>query len=166
METGRQRSTSERRLGNRADNLTHHSKLTTGRFDRHPVAVDPILKKLNYKAQSRVAVLDAPAGFEATLRLWSKDVPVASTSRADDAFVLAFVSNEDRLRAALPTFARLAEPGVAVMWVAYPKGTSKTMRSDINRDSIHRIVQEYGFELNRNVALDDDWSALRFKPIA
>jgi hypothetical protein len=126
--------------------------------------MDPILKKLNFKAQSRVAVLDAPPGFESKLQLWSKEVPVVSVSRPDDTFVLAFAADEDRLRAALPKFARLKEPGLAVMWVAYPKGTSKTMRSDINRGSIHRIVQEYGFELNRNVALDDDWSALRFKP--
>ena len=126
--------------------------------------MDAILKKLNFKAQARVAVLDAPPGFEPTLRLWANEVPVVSASRPDDTFVLAFVANEDRLRAALPKFAQLAERGLAVMWVAYPKGSSKTLRSDINRDSIHRIVQEYGFELNRNVALDDDWSALRFKP--
>jgi hypothetical protein len=53
----------------------------------------------------------------------------------------------------------LAGPGV--LWVAYPKGN----RSDINRDTLWPIVGEYGLRPNSQVAVDEVWSALRFRPL-
>jgi hypothetical protein len=47
----------------------------------------------------------------------------------------------------------------AVFWVAYPKGT----RSDINRDTLWPIVADFGLRPNGQVAIDDHWSALRFR---
>ncbi|GAA1690731.1 hypothetical protein GCM10009733_103680 [Nonomuraea maheshkhaliensis] len=55
--------------------------------------------------------------------------------------------------------AHLAEP--AVVWVAYPKGN----RSDINRDTLWPIVGEFGLRPNGQVAVDELWSALRFRPL-
>ncbi|RIQ24352.1 hypothetical protein [Jiangella rhizosphaerae] len=46
-----------------------------------------------------------------------------------------------------------------VVWVAYPKGG----RSDINRDTLWPIVAEFGLRPNGQVAVDDVWSALRFR---
>jgi hypothetical protein len=53
----------------------------------------------------------------------------------------------------------LTRPGV--LWFAYPKGN----RADINRDSLWPIVAEYGLRPITQVALDDVWSALRFRPL-
>ena len=53
----------------------------------------------------------------------------------------------------------LTEP--AIVWVAYPKGN----RSDINRDTLWPIVGEYGLRPNGQVAVDEVWSALRFRPL-
>jgi hypothetical protein len=46
-----------------------------------------------------------------------------------------------------------------VLWVAYPKGNT----SDVNRDSLWPIVAEFGMRPNGQVAIDDRWSALRFR---
>jgi hypothetical protein len=46
-------------------------------------------------------------------------------------------------------------------WVAYPKAN----RSDINRDTLWPIVAEYGLRPVTQVAIDDIWSALRFRPL-
>jgi hypothetical protein len=46
-----------------------------------------------------------------------------------------------------------------LLWVAYPKGN----RSDINRDSLWPILAERGLRPIGQVALDDTWSALRFR---
>ncbi|MFI7611117.1 hypothetical protein ACIBP6_07840 [Nonomuraea terrae] len=54
---------------------------------------------------------------------------------------------------------RLTDP--AVVWVAYPKGNA----SDINRDTLWPIVGEYGLRPNGQVAVDEVWSALRFRPL-
>lgn len=47
------------------------------------------------------------------------------------------------------------------LWIAYPKGN----RSDINRDTLWPIVAEYGMRPIGQVAVDDVWSALRFRPL-
>ncbi len=54
---------------------------------------------------------------------------------------------------------RLASP--AVLWVAYPKGN----KADINRDSLWPILAEYGLRPVGQVAVDEIWSALRFRPL-
>ncbi|MGD9939757.1 MAG: hypothetical protein AB7T74_08135 [Clostridia bacterium] len=51
----------------------------------------------------------------------------------------------------------------AVLWFAFPKQSSKTIRSDINRDSVWELLAPRQIHPNRNVAVDDDWSALRFR---
>lgn len=51
----------------------------------------------------------------------------------------------------------LAKPNI--LWIAYPKGN----KADINRDSLWKIVAEYGMRPNSQIAIDDTWSALRFR---
>jgi hypothetical protein len=47
----------------------------------------------------------------------------------------------------------------AVFWVAYPKGNT----TDINRDSLWPIVADFDMRPNGQVAIDETWSALRFR---
>jgi hypothetical protein len=69
-----------------------------------------------------------------------------------------FVEDATATRKALAEHsADLGKPGV--VWIAYPKGN----RTDINRDSLWPIVAEFGMRPNGQVAIDDRWSALRFR---
>ena len=54
--------------------------------------------------------------------------------------------------------ALLTEP--SVVWVAYPKGN----KSDINRDTLWPIVADYDMRPCGQVAIDNRWSGLRFRP--
>jgi hypothetical protein len=54
---------------------------------------------------------------------------------------------------------RLSGPGT--LWVAYPKAN----RADINRDSLWPILGEYGMRPISQVAVDQVWSAIRFRPL-
>jgi hypothetical protein len=47
-----------------------------------------------------------------------------------------------------------------LVWVAYPKGG----RADINRDSLWPILAEVDMRPVSQIAIDDVWSALRFRP--
>ncbi|HEX6031776.1 MAG TPA: hypothetical protein VFY90_10120 [Tepidiformaceae bacterium] len=47
----------------------------------------------------------------------------------------------------------------AAFWVAYPKAN----RADINRDTLWPILTEYGMRPIGQVALNDVWSAMRFR---
>lgn len=119
-----------------------------------------ILKKLFYKGQDSVLLLQAPAG----LKHLAKDfgAKVHSQARGRYGFILAFVKSlaeGEKLAKVLP---KLLEEK-AVVWVAYPKGTSKKYKSDYNRDRGHALMEKHGFTGVSLVALDGDWSAMRFK---
>jgi hypothetical protein len=53
--------------------------------------------------------------------------------------------------------------GDAVVWFAYPKGSSKRYKSEIDRDHGWQVMGDLGFEPVRMVAIDEDWSAIRFR---
>ena len=46
--------------------------------------------------------------------------------------------------------------------IAYPKVSSKKYTTDYNRDSGWNLLGEWGMEPVRQVAIDQDWSALAF----
>ena len=80
---------------------------------------------------------------------------------AEAGTVVVFVDDRASLEAALDAVGEdLARP--AYVWFAYPKGG----RSDINRDSLWPVVSERtGMRPITQIALDDTWSALRFRPL-
>ena len=49
----------------------------------------------------------------------------------------------------------------SVFWVLYPKAN----KADINRDTLWPILGEYGMRPISQVAVDETWSALRFRPL-
>jgi hypothetical protein len=53
----------------------------------------------------------------------------------------------------------LDKPGA--LWIAYPKGN----RTDVNRDTLWPIAADFGLRPNLQVAIDERWSALRFRPL-
>ncbi|MBO9717589.1 MAG: hypothetical protein J7507_12460 [Pseudoxanthomonas sp.] len=123
----------------------------------------PLFRKLNLGAHARVCVLDAPASFEPELAaLASAGVAVERTASATCGFALAFAITCAQRDAASATLAQTC-PGDAVLWLAYPKGTSKRSRGEFNRDGGWDVLGTAGFEPVRQVAIDEDWSALRFR---
>lgn len=123
----------------------------------------PVFAKLNLKDHTRIAVLSAPASFEPELTaLGGVTIARDLKSAGGIEFVLAFVTKQkevDVLAKPVSTKAR----GDAVVWFAYPKGTSKKYRSEINRDNGWQALGKAGFEPVRMIAIDEDWSALRFR---
>jgi hypothetical protein len=47
------------------------------------------------------------------------------------------------------------------LWLCYPKGN----RIALNRDSLWRLMASYGVRPVTQVAVDEVWSALRFRPL-
>lgn len=126
-----------------------------------------VFDKLQLKHHARIVVLGAPPSFEPALAALDDDVEVArSLAEAGEvAFALAFCTRRadlDALSAALVARA----PGDPVLWFAYPKGTSKRYTCDFNRDAGWDVLTAAGFRPVRQIAIDADWSALRFRRAA
>ena len=124
-----------------------------------------VFEKMNLKDQDAILVLDAPKSFEPELKtLKGVTVHCAPGRVTKIGFFLAFVTSQPEVDKS----ARLAAEktaGDAVVWLAYPKGTSKRYTSTINRDSGWKGMGAAGFEPVRMVAIDEDWSGVRFRRV-
>ena len=122
-----------------------------------------VFEKLNLGSRQEIVVLDAPESFTPELAL----LPVITIhhhveSVAEAEFWLAFVTRKAEVAKLAPEIARRAK-GDAIVWFAYPKGTSKTYTCDFNRDTGWAPLKKLGFDTVRSVAIDEDWTALRFR---
>lgn len=93
----------------------------------------PLFKKLNLKDQSEIVVLNAPASFEPELAALS-GVRVQRKVPKSLGFAVAFVLSQKQLDATSAQLVKSAQ-GDAILWFAYPKGTSKNYACDFNRDT-------------------------------
>lgn len=120
-------------------------------------------EKLQLKDAKTIVLLNAPASFEPELKSL-RDVKVVRDLKGagEIEFSLAFVTKQDEVDALAPSIAKNAKPD-AVIWFAYPKGTSKKYKSEIGRDNGWKILGRLGYEPVRAVAIDEDWSGMRFR---
>lgn len=127
--------------------------------------MDPILKKLNSKDQKELVILNAPETLSNVIQSWSTEIKISEAwpeLAHSVAFVIAFVQTQDEINQVVPKIdAALILDGL--FWLAYPKGSSKRYKCDFNRDRGWEILGELGYEGVRQVAIDEDWSALRFR---
>jgi hypothetical protein len=125
----------------------------------------PLFKKLNLKDQPEIFVLNAPANLEAELEALENIAVLDDVHDAEAiAFALAFVTQQTEVDTFARSIAAKAE-GDAIVWFAYPKQTSKKYKCEFNRDTGWGVLGELGFEGVRQVAIDADWSALRFRRV-
>jgi hypothetical protein len=122
-------------------------------------------QKLNLKDCSRIVVLNPPESFEPELATLH-DVTVLRKLQgvAEIGFSLAFVTKQQEVEALAKAIAKLAK-GDAVVWFAYPKASSKKYKSETKRDTGWQVLGKEGFEPVRMVAIDEDWSAVRFRRV-
>jgi hypothetical protein len=125
-----------------------------------------VFTKLNFKDHAAIVVLNAPPDFEAEIAALPSGVVVlrAAADAPASTFALAFVQTQTQIQETAHALAARAQ-GDALLWFAYPKGTSKRYTCDFNRDTGWDVLGTLGFEPVRQVAIDADWSALRFRRV-
>jgi hypothetical protein len=128
------------------------------------VTVNPIVKKLGLKPGMRALILAAPNGFVDRLTPLPDGVEIATKPTGTYGFIQLFATRIAEIRKSAPGLLQRAAPG-AVVWMTYPKKTSG-IDSDLSRDILAAAMTAKGWRPVSIVALDDVWSALRFRPIA
>lgn len=116
----------------------------------------PVPERLQVKRGRRLAVVGASPGLDRSVGALNAR---ASVAEAD--VILLVVPNRVRLQDQLPAVLERAQR-TAILWVAYPKLTSP-LAADLSRGIIHALVPDYGLDTVSQIAIDDDWSALRLK---
>ncbi|MCP9754418.1 hypothetical protein EGI26_04485 [Lacihabitans sp. CCS-44] len=127
--------------------------------------MDPLLKKLNFKEHKKIAILNAPEEFSEQMKVFSDYLEVTKKlSEEKLPFVLAFVKEQAQIDDLAPKIDAILDKD-GLFWWAYPKGSSKKHKCDFNRDNGWQIMGKLGYESVRMVAIDEDWSAFRFRKV-
>lgn len=126
---------------------------------------NPLLKKLNFKDQGQpVLIVNAPKSYDEVILAFEGEVHREPEQESYD-FVQVFGANNEELQAlAKKAVSYVKEDGL--LWLCYPKKSSKTYKgSDCSRETVMFMLADEGYEPVRQVAVDEDWSALRFREV-
>jgi hypothetical protein len=120
--------------------------------------IQGILKKLRYKPDKKGVILNAPD----TVKNEFRKAGFSSTISGKSEFTILFVKNRSEFE---KHFKSTTNKIVAdsLFWLSYPKGTS-SIATDVNRDILWKLAEPLGYRPVSQVAIDSDWSAMRFRP--
>ncbi|MCX2741911.1 YdeI/OmpD-associated family protein [Pontibacter anaerobius] len=120
-------------------------------------------KKLQLKTEQPLLLLQAPEKVAQTLQQEGYTFTKSDEAPSMGAYaaVLLFVQRAAELEALGPQALALLQPE-GILWVAYPKKTSG-VKTDLTRDKGWQVMAQMQYEAVRQVAVDDVWSALRFR---
>ncbi|HKP03193.1 MAG TPA: DUF3052 domain-containing protein [Chthoniobacterales bacterium] len=119
----------------------------------------PLAQKLGIKAGTKVAALNAPAGYRKLLAPLPAGVSFVDKATAGAGFVHLFATERRVLENEL-TRLRGVLDDAGVLWVSWPKKASG-VASDITEDIIREVCLPLGFVDIKVCAVDDTWSGLK-----
>jgi hypothetical protein len=136
--------------------------LLPGSFGKENCMPSSIQQKLQLKAGQAVAIINSPAGYLDKLRAELKENVLSTESMENAQSVILFVNNLAEVKALAPGVLKAAKED-CLLWIAYPKGTSK-VKTDVHRDILWEELKGTGWRPVRLIAMDDTWSVMRFRP--
>ncbi len=121
-----------------------------------------LLETLQLKDEKNLLIQGLPSSIEKQfIKLsFSKNLTPLLKSRKID-FAMVFAINQKQLICILADVVPYLRED-AKLWIAYPKLTSK-IASDLSREASWDFLSDYGLDGVRAAALDNVWTALRFK---
>ena len=123
--------------------------------------MDPLLKKLNFKSDMKIRVWNAPKELTPLIQSW-QEAGLLAVEGEVPTFMIAFVTSKEEVERVFPEIHQQS-PEDELIWLAYPKGSSKKYKASINRDHGWGMLGNLNYEPVRQIAIDEDWSALRFR---
>ncbi len=124
-------------------------------------ATSPLSRKLKLKPGVRAAVIDADTGYLERLDP-PADVVVRNDLQGPLDWIQVFVKTSAELAAVAPRIKAAIAPD-GVVWISYPKGSSK-MQTDLSRDKGWGPVEGADLMWLSLVSVDDTWSAFGLRP--
>ena len=121
------------------------------------------VKKLGLKPGMRALVISAPSGYIDSLVPLPDRVEVSESLGSAHDFVQFFATKKSEIAKSAKKLLQSAGPG-ALVWITYPKKTSG-VDSDLSREAVWAAMEGTGWRPVSQIAIDEIWSALRFRPI-
>jgi len=119
----------------------------------------PLPKKLGIKADSVVALVGAPEGFEATLGELPQGAVVRRGASGEADVTLWFTTSREELEREIMRMCAFAAGGG--LWIIWPKKASG-VESDLSQTVVREVGLASGLVDFKVCAVDATWSGLRF----
>jgi hypothetical protein len=123
----------------------------------------PLAKKLQVKPGHKVGLVNAPQGIAGRFSALPEGATLSEKAGKGSDVVVGFVRSGAELAKVADAALKAVKPE-GVLWLCYLRGGAK-VGTDLNRDSLFRAAKPLGLEANSQIALDDDWSAMRFRRV-
>jgi hypothetical protein len=124
--------------------------------------MNALAKKLQIKPHSRWLLYNAPVSYLDSLLPLPDGVELLFNTPGDFDGVQLFVTNSTGLLAELKIIAPLLKPD-SIFWIIYPKKTSK-ITTDLEMMGSWGEPAVYGLRPVASAAVNETWTALRFRP--
>jgi len=119
-----------------------------------------LVDKLGIKPNSKIAIVNPPAGFDAELGPLPQGVNVSSKPGKNLDYIHAFFLSTSTLDRQFPTLKKaLSQSGC--LWVSWPKKAAK-METDLSDNRVREIGLKHGLVDIKVCAVDEVWSGLKF----
>jgi Protein of unknown function (DUF3052) len=119
-----------------------------------------VAQKLLIREDYTVLLVNAPKGYKDTLGKLPKGATVVSKSSKPVDFIQIFAATKEEMTELfLKVKSLLKEEGL--LWATYPKAGQ--LDTDLKREAVWECGQTVGMHPVSQIAVDDVWSALRFK---
>jgi hypothetical protein len=124
--------------------------------------ISPLAKKLLMKPGQTWLILDAPEGYTAKLAPLPVGITLTYSFGNGVDGVQFFVKNSTEFKSSLKLLATILKPDTT-LWCIYPK-KNKGIDTDLEMMSGWEASKPYGLRPVASAAIDDVWTALRFRP--
>jgi len=119
----------------------------------------PLIRKLGIKDEQRLAFLNAPDDFAATVGELPESAQLRAGARGKLDVIVLFVTRRAELGRRIEALGRSIHPDGG-LWVAWPKRASG-VETDMTEDVVRELALPLGLVDNKVCAIDDTWSGLR-----
>jgi hypothetical protein len=119
----------------------------------------PLASKLGIKPGMRMSAPGAPANYKKLLAPLPQGVDIATRVSMKTQLVHLFTKEKAELAKCLENWLKVLPPD-AVIWVSWPKKTSK-VPTDITEDTIRAVALPMGLVDIKVCAVDETWSGLK-----
>ena len=123
------------------------------------MAESPLAKKMKLKSGLKAAIINAPENYVDTVK---HDTALSPTLNGKFDWIQIFVRNKAELDALAPKAAKALRPE-SILWISFPKGTSK-IQTDLTRDKGWEVLQKLDLKWVNLVSVNDTWSAFALRP--
>ncbi len=120
---------------------------------------EKILKKLRIKRIMKYAVINRPSNLPG---YFGESAVIKKRQVSDLDALLLFVDSKADLRTRVQKVLPALSPDM-VFWISYPK-KSGCAETDLNRNVLWQTMKDYNYQAVSQIAINNIWSAMRFKP--